>query len=132
MLIPRRLLDQLPQEPFNTAEFLAAYTPHPANYLYVVMDKSDEIEPRKGFFWLQANTLEKTLRILLLSLDEEFRRENPTFFNSVLVPLFKKSAKALNFMLVWGRMRTIRDGQTHLGRLREYRVYCLTEESCPA
>ena len=125
MLIPRRLLDQLPQEPFSAEEFLAAYGPHPANFLYVIMDKSDEIEPRKGFFWMQVNALKKTLNILLLSLDEDFRRKYPDFFNAVLAPLFKKSAKGLNVKLVWGRMRTVREGQTHHGRLREFRVFAL-------
>ena len=125
ILIPRGLLDQLPSEPFTPDEWIASYVSHPVNFLYLIMDRKAE-EPRIGFFWIQANPLEKCLRILLLSVDENFRMNNPDFMGSVLSSWFKAMTKTIGAKyLVWARHKQFREGRTHHGRLRQAPVFAL-------
>ena len=126
VVIPRRLLEQLPQEPFTSDEWVASYMPHPVNFLYMITDRNDKDEPRKGFFWGQANPLEKCLRILLMSLDKEFSKENPGFVAQVAMTYCKGMAKTLGAKyLVWSRFKASKTGQTHHGKVREIPVLSL-------
>jgi len=113
----------LDQEVFNTESFLAEYTPHPSNFLFLVTDRKDQDEPRKGFLWLQASPFDMTLRVLALSLDAEFRIKHPHFFNRRIKPLIIELARKAHLKIFWSRFNPVRDGLTHYGRLREYRIY---------
>jgi len=124
-LIPRHLIEQLPQDVFDVGSFLQNYTASPANLLFLVTDRKDDSEPRKGFFWAQANTLSNTLQIWVLSLDKNFSREHPAFLQLVLVPHFKGAARKAGMKLAWSRFRPVRQTETKHGRVTEWRNYLL-------
>jgi len=122
--IPRALVDQLPQDIFNTDNFIEQFVPHATNFLYIITDRKDKDEPRKGFLWIQANPMIEILQIIALSLAPDFRESHPNFLHSTIMPRLRNMARKAKYKVSWTR-RTTKSGQTKYGTLKEIRVYIL-------
>lgn len=123
--MPRFLLDQLVNDFYNVDDLLSFVT-GPLSALYIILDRTDKEDARKGFIWLEALVLQRALMVTALSIDKEWLKKQDHYLRRVMIPWVRELARKAGFKrFIWDHFARAKDVNLSIGRTKIVKLYCV-------
>jgi hypothetical protein len=96
LLVPRDLLEQIKDLPFDIEDFykfFGFYAESPLNFFWIVMDRENTTEPRIGIMWASVDPIPQSLSVHIVSLRKVY--QGTGLFKEKIAPFFTDMKKKM-------------------------------------